>query len=137
MVVKLATRAISFYLSSGYSSKVSYSCPGAAMSQLAIVEAFADLPDTRRKAGQRHHQALCLALFTRFSRCRESGIFGNWGLVECPSLSISCFISTAPRTFTLLQHDSPDIAAVRISGLFGLFVEVLRDSSQTRRNNCD
>jgi hypothetical protein len=107
------------------------------MSQLAIVEAFADLPDTRRKAGQRHHQALCLALFTRFSRCRESGIFGNWGLVECPSLSISCFISTAPRTFTLLQHDSPDMAAVRISGLFGLFVEVLRDSSQTRRNNCD
>jgi hypothetical protein len=39
------------------------------MSQLAIVEAFADLPDIRRKAGQRHHQALCLALFTRFSRC--------------------------------------------------------------------
>jgi hypothetical protein len=26
------------------------------MSQLAIVEAFADLPDTRRSAGQRHTQ---------------------------------------------------------------------------------
>jgi hypothetical protein len=34
------------------------------MSQLAIVEAFADLPDARRTAGQRHAQALCLALFT-------------------------------------------------------------------------
>ncbi|PZV10340.1 MAG: ISAs1 family transposase, partial [Leptolyngbya sp.] len=34
------------------------------MPQLAIVEAFADLPDTRRTAGQRHQQALCLALFT-------------------------------------------------------------------------
>jgi len=34
------------------------------MSQLAIVEAFADLPDLRRTAGQRHQQAVCLALFT-------------------------------------------------------------------------
>lgn len=30
------------------------------MLQPAIVEAFADLPDTRRTAGQRHTQALCL-----------------------------------------------------------------------------
>ena len=34
------------------------------MSKIAIVETFADLPDTRRTAGQCHHQALCLALFT-------------------------------------------------------------------------
>jgi len=34
------------------------------MSQLAIVEAFTALPDTRRTAGQPHTQALCLALFT-------------------------------------------------------------------------
>ena len=34
------------------------------MSTLAIVEAFRDLPDLRRKAGMRHDQALCLALFT-------------------------------------------------------------------------
>jgi len=34
------------------------------MSQLAIVEAFADLCDTRRTAGQRHQQALCVPLFT-------------------------------------------------------------------------
>jgi hypothetical protein len=34
------------------------------MPQLAIVEAFIDLPDRRRSAGQRHNQALCLALFT-------------------------------------------------------------------------
>ncbi|MGQ9870052.1 hypothetical protein [Leptodesmis sp.] len=33
------------------------------MSELAIVEAFADLPDSRRTAGQRHHQVLSLALF--------------------------------------------------------------------------
>jgi hypothetical protein len=34
------------------------------MSQLAIVEAFSDLTDTRRSAGKRHQQALCFALFT-------------------------------------------------------------------------
>lgn len=34
------------------------------MSTVAIVDAFADLPDPRRTAGQRHAQALCLALFT-------------------------------------------------------------------------
>ncbi|MDV3351967.1 hypothetical protein QGP82_25005 [Leptothoe sp. LEGE 181152] len=34
------------------------------MSALAIVEAFQELPDPRRGAGRRHHQALCIALFT-------------------------------------------------------------------------
>ena len=34
------------------------------MSDLAIVNAFQDLPDTRRGAGRRHEQSLCLALFT-------------------------------------------------------------------------
>ena len=34
------------------------------MSTLAIVEAFVGVPDPRRTAGQRHQQALCLALFT-------------------------------------------------------------------------
>lgn len=28
-----------------------------------FVEAFADLPDPRRQAGKRHHQAYCLALY--------------------------------------------------------------------------
>ena len=34
------------------------------MSTLAIVEAFQALPDSRRGAGRRHDQALCIALFT-------------------------------------------------------------------------
>nr|WP_264328060.1 ISAs1 family transposase [Romeriopsis navalis] len=34
------------------------------MSELALVQAFRDLPDRRRGAGKRHDQALCLALFT-------------------------------------------------------------------------
>ena len=50
------------------------------MSQLAIVKAFADLPDTRRKAGQRHHQALCLALFTLAVAAGNRGFLaiGDW-----------------------------------------------------------
>ena len=34
------------------------------MPELASIEAFEGLPDPRRGAGQRHAQALCLALFT-------------------------------------------------------------------------
>lgn len=50
------------------------------MSQIAIVEAFADLPDTRRTAGQRHHQALCLALFTLGVAAGNRGFLaiGDW-----------------------------------------------------------
>jgi DDE_Tnp_1-associated len=50
------------------------------MSQLAIVEAFADLPDTRRTAGQRHQQAVCLALFTLAVAAGNRGwlAIGDW-----------------------------------------------------------
>ena len=34
------------------------------LNNLAIIEAFLDLPDARRGEGKRHDQALCLALFT-------------------------------------------------------------------------
>lgn len=52
------------------------------MSQLAIVEAFADLPDTRRTAGQRHTQALCDRL-VHSGGCRwELWISSNGGLLE-------------------------------------------------------
>jgi hypothetical protein len=34
------------------------------MEQIAIIEAFSELPDARRRAGMRHNQTLCLALFT-------------------------------------------------------------------------
>ncbi len=34
------------------------------MSQLAIMDAFVDLRDARRRPGLRHQQTLCLALFT-------------------------------------------------------------------------
>ncbi len=50
------------------------------MSQLAIVEAFADLCDRRRTAGQRHQQTLCLALFTLAVAAGNRGFLaiGDW-----------------------------------------------------------
>lgn len=50
------------------------------MTQLAIVEAFSELPDTRRTAGQRHSQALCLALFTLAVAAGNQGFLaiGDW-----------------------------------------------------------
>lgn len=50
------------------------------MQNLAIVEAFRDLPDSRRTAGQRHSQALCLALFTLAVAAGNRGFLaiGDW-----------------------------------------------------------
>ncbi len=50
------------------------------MSELSILEAFSDLPDTRRTAGQRHTQSLCLALFTLAVAAGNRGFLaiGDW-----------------------------------------------------------
>jgi hypothetical protein len=50
------------------------------MTELSIVAAFSDLPDTRRSAGQRHQQALCLALFTLAVAAGNRGFLaiGDW-----------------------------------------------------------
>lgn len=47
---------------------------------MAILDVFADLPDTRRGAGQRHEQSLCLALFTLAicAGCRGFLAIGDW-----------------------------------------------------------
>lgn len=51
-----------------------------AMSTLAIVEAFAALPAPRRRAGQRHAQVLCLAVFTLAVAAGNRGFLaiGDW-----------------------------------------------------------
>lgn len=50
------------------------------MSEIAILEAFADLPDPRRRAGLRHQQPLCLALFTLAVAAGNTGFIaiGDW-----------------------------------------------------------
>jgi DDE_Tnp_1-associated len=50
------------------------------MTTLALVDAFKDLPDPRRKQGSRHEQALCLAIFTMAiaAGCRGFLSMGDW-----------------------------------------------------------
>ena len=50
------------------------------MSQPGIIEAFAELEDPRRKAGQRHTLPLCLALFTLAIAAGNKGFLaiGDW-----------------------------------------------------------
>ncbi|NEO00334.1 MAG: ISAs1 family transposase [Moorea sp. SIO3I7] len=50
------------------------------MSQIPIIEAFAELEDPRRRAGQRHSLPLCLALFTVGYAAGNKGFLaiGDW-----------------------------------------------------------
>ena len=50
------------------------------VSEIAIIEAFAGLKDPRRRAGQRHTLAICLALFTLAIAAGNKGFLaiGDW-----------------------------------------------------------
>lgn len=50
------------------------------MSQIAILEAFTDLPDARREQGRRHSVALCVAIFTLAVAAVNQGFLaiGDW-----------------------------------------------------------
>lgn len=97
------------------------------MTQLAIVEAFIALPDTRRTAGQRHTQALCLALFTLAVTAGNRGFLaiGDWlkayqdeliALFAPPKRRLASY-STIRRV--LLQLDYGEYSAC-LSRFFGI-----------------
>lgn len=50
------------------------------MFEATLIDAFADLPDARRRAGRRHDQSLCLALFTLAVAAGNRGFLaiGDW-----------------------------------------------------------
>jgi hypothetical protein len=50
------------------------------MSQIAILEAFTDLPDIRRGQGRRHSIGICLAIFTLAVAAGNQGFLaiGDW-----------------------------------------------------------
>lgn len=97
------------------------------MPQLAIVEAFADLPDTRRTAGQRHQQALCLALFTLAVTAGNRGFLaiGDWlrayhdELVELfhPSKGRLPSYSTLRRALLRLEYQRYSACLARFFGI--------------------
>jgi len=71
------------------------------MSQLAIVGRFS-LPDTRGTAGQRHTQALCLALFTLAVVAGNRGFLaiGDWLKADHDELVVLFYL---PKAQTVLQ----------------------------------
>lgn len=97
------------------------------MSEITIVDAFADLTDTRRTAGQRHTQALCLALFTLAVTAGNRGFLaiGDWlkayhdelVVLFTPSKGRLPSYSTIRRT--LLRLDYRDYSAC-LSRFFGI-----------------
>lgn len=97
------------------------------MPQVAILEAFADLADPRRSAGQRHSQALCLALFTLAIAAGNKGFLaiGDWlkayqqelvSLFEPPKNRLPSY-STIRRV--LLKMDYRQYSACLV-GFFGI-----------------
>ena len=97
------------------------------MSELAIVEIFADLPDKRRKAGKRHNQVLCLALFTLAVAAGNRGFLaiGDWlkayhdelvALFKPPKGRLPSY-STIRRTLLSLDYQA---YGVRLSRFFGI-----------------
>jgi hypothetical protein len=73
---------------------------------LAIVEAFSNLPDPRRGAGQRHNQTLCLALFTLAvaAGCRGFLAIGDW---------LSAYHDELVELFTPAKGRLPSYSTIR------------------------
>jgi DDE_Tnp_1-associated len=115
------------------------------MTQLAIVEAFADLPDTRRTAGQRHQQAVCLALFTLAVAAGNRGwlAIGDWlkayqaELVELfapPKARLPSY-STIRRTLLRLEYPVYSGCLARFFGITPLPGETLAVDGKVLRGS--
>jgi hypothetical protein len=115
------------------------------MTQLAIVEAFADLPDTRRTAGQRHQQALCLALFTLAVAAGNRGFLaiGDWlkayhnelvALFSPPKGRLPSY-STIRRTLLRLEYPVYSACLSRFFGVHPLPGETLATDGKVLRGS--
>ena len=90
---------------------------------LAIVEAFRDLPDTRRKAGQRHEHTLYIALFTLVisAGCRGFISINDWLhsyqeellATFCPAKNRSPSYSTIRRVLLSLDYKAYSLCLAR------------------------
>lgn len=76
------------------------------MPEIAIIEAFEGLPDPRRSAGQRHAQALCLALFTVAVAAGNRGFLaiGDW---------LKSYEDELIRLFTPPKNRLPSYSTIR------------------------
>lgn len=97
------------------------------MTQIALVDAFSDLLDTRCSSGKRHQQALCLSIFTMAVVAGNKGFLaiGDWikvyraelvELFQPPKGRIPSY-STIRRTLIRTEHES---YAACLSRFFGI-----------------
>lgn len=115
------------------------------MSDLAIIEAFADLRDTRRTAGQRQTQALCLALFTLAVAAGNRGFLaiGDWLRAYHDEL-VSLFqptkgrlpsYSTIRRTLLRIEYERYSACLSRFFGIQPLPGETIATDGKVLRGS--
>ena len=75
------------------------------MQQPAILEAFAELSDSRQASGRRHSLPLVLALFTMAVVAGNQGFLaiGDW--LNCYRDELTFDVSGGEKTATILQHN--------------------------------
>lgn len=95
------------------------------MPEIAILEAFAGMPERRRKQGTRHSRQLCLALFTLAVSAGNQGFLaiGDWLKFNGSELKALFEVDRLPSYSTvrrvLLKVDYKDYAA-RMTRFFGI-----------------
>jgi hypothetical protein len=125
-----------------------------ATERLAILDAFADLPDVRQASGKRHQMALCLALFTLAVTAGNQGFLaiGDWlnsyrqdllALFNPPKQRLPSY-STIRRVLLKVDYQAYSAALARFFGVDPLPGEtlavdgkVLRGSYQLETDNPD
>ena len=107
------------------------------MTQAAIIEAFAELPDPRRRAGQRHTLPICLALFTLAIAAGNKGFLaiGDWltsyreqliDLLQPPKGRLPSY-STIRRTLLHLDYEQYSACLARFFEVQPLTGETLAE----------
>lgn len=105
------------------------------MTQAAILEAEAELPDPRRRAGQRHTIPICLALFTLAIAAGNKGFLaiGDWissyreqllDLLQHPLGRLPSY-STIRRTLLHLDYEQYSASLARFFGVQPIAGETL------------
>jgi len=103
--------------------------------RIEILEAFAELPDTRHPSGKRHQMALCLALFTLAVTAGNRGFLaiGDWltsyrdeliELFDPPKQRLPSY-STIRRVLLMLNYPEYSAALARFFGVEPLPGETL------------
>jgi hypothetical protein len=106
------------------------------MTQLAIVEAFSDLIDTRCGTGKRHQQALCLAMFTALQLLPGTKVFSQLGIGEGAHKAELVKLFQPPKgripSYSTIRRTKN---ADRVSELFSLLIPFFWCSTIAKRNN--